>query len=79
LLRTAAVPDGGPFPEEGAGRHRHAGFGAHAWTFGLSSRPASMPLPAYANIDEVLARHFSVLRAACVGDDSIYCSCRREP
>ncbi len=32
----------------------------------------------YANIDEPLARHFTVLRAACVGDDSIYCLCRRE-
>jgi SAM-dependent methyltransferase len=68
------------FSDEGwrAGRHRHQGFGAHVWTFGLSSRPAPMPLQAYANIDEVLARHFTVQRAAYVGDDSIYCLCRRE-
>ena len=69
------------FSNEGwrAGRHRHEGFGAHVWTFGLSSRPAPMPLRSYANIDEVLARSFTVLRAAYVGDDSIYCLCRREP
>ncbi len=68
------------FSNEGwrAGRHRHEGFGAHVWTFGLSSRPAPMRLQAYLNVDEVLSRHFTLLRAAYVGDDSIYCLCRRE-
>lgn len=68
------------FSNEGwrAGRHRHEGFGAHVWTFGLSTAPAPIPLQSYANIDEVLSRQFTLLRAAYVGDDSIYCLCRRD-
>jgi trans-aconitate methyltransferase len=68
------------FSNEGwrAGRHRHERFGPHLWTFGLSSRPAPMPLSSYANIDELLSGHLTVLRAAYVGDDSIYCLCRRD-
>jgi len=60
------------------GVHSHASFGDHVWTFGLS-RTSSLPegLLKYVEIDELLARYFTVESAAYCGDDSIFAVCRR--
>jgi SAM-dependent methyltransferase len=56
-----------------AGLHRDRGFGAHQWTFGLSSDPVPRSLPRYRDFDATLARHFTISLAEYCGDDSIVC------
>ena len=82
----AKLADGGwfvvfvpSFTNEGwrAGLHTNARFGAHLWTFGLSSQVKPDGLAHYVNIDILLARFFRVVEAEDVGDDSLFILCQK--
>lgn len=62
-----------------AGVHSHASFGDHVWTFGLSETP-NVPegLVNYVEVDELLARFFTVQSATYCGDDSIFAVCTKD-
>lgn len=61
------------FSNEGwrAGKHHNERFGGHQWTFGLSTTTPPPGLHNYRNIDEAIARRFTIDRACFCGDDSI--------